>query len=116
MRVSISVSTASPAQTIVEVLLVTLLVCDWNVRAWTFLESMFGARSLHLLCAHNQIVSLRKRLEDTHSAGRIDIIILFVSIQQYLASRVGRIRRSTGEIGNLLGHRYATRRGDDIVI
>ena len=46
---------ASPAQTIVEVLLVTLLVCDWNVRAWTFLESMLLLLFFHTVCTLNRV-------------------------------------------------------------
>lgn len=33
-----------------------LFVCDWNVRAWTFLESMRGRRNVHILCKNNMIL------------------------------------------------------------
>ena len=118
-----------------ESILATVLVCDWNIRAWTLLEAMRGRNNIFLLCAGNQVLSLKKTLEAVCERGRIDLAILFLSAQHLLpaeeindyniglgsmSSREDELRQSgfisLGEASILLSHRHATRDGDDIVI
>jgi hypothetical protein len=44
--------------TVQESILTTVLVCDWNVRAWTTLEALRGRKSLYVLCKEDCVVSL----------------------------------------------------------
>ena len=60
-----------------ESILVTLLVCDWNVRAWTALEAMRGRKNLLILCKDGNMVSLREILGSVCNSGCIDIAILY---------------------------------------
>jgi hypothetical protein len=43
-----------------ESILATVLVCDWNVRAWTLLEALRGRRNLHILCKNERVISLSR--------------------------------------------------------
>ena len=106
---------------LVESLLATFLVCDWNVRAWTMLEAMKGCHNLYLLCKDNCTISLRKCLIDIHQKGRIDLVALFLATQHLLPSSTDPFRRASSRktlegAASLLSHRHATREGDDIVI
>lgn len=110
-----------------ERLLSTLLVCDWNVRAWTLLESMKGRSSIHILCQDNVIVSLKELIQIVCDHGAIDIAILYVTAQHLLPARPAdkaagdrsRIKRgliNLEEAASLLSHRHASRDGDDVII
>ena len=118
-----------------ESILATILVCDWNVRAWTLLEAMRGRYNIHLLCKGNEVVSFQETLKFVHKHGRIDLDILFLTTQHLLPpppvddwqilgeSMIDEQGRKTqlgfvslGEASILLSHRHATRDGDDIVI
>lgn len=104
-----------------ERLIVTLLVCDWNVRAWTMLESIRGDHNLHILCASDEVVSVNIMISTVLHHGALDIATLTLAAQHLLASNVDGFRKSSTrksieEASNLLSHRYATRPGDDIVI
>jgi hypothetical protein len=106
---------------LVETLLSTFLVCDWNVRAWTMLEAMKGCHNLYLLCKANRMVSLRDCLIRVHQEGRIDLAVLFLASQHLLPTSTDPFRRRSSRkslegAGSLLSHRHATRDGDDIVI
>ena len=106
---------------LIESLLVTLLVCDWNVRAWTFLEAMKGSHGLCILCKDNKTIFLRDALLLVHQEGSIDLAVLFLAMQQFLPSHTEAFRRnsprqSIEEASSLLCHRHATRSGDDVVI
>jgi hypothetical protein len=61
-----------------------VLVCDWNVRAWTLLEAIRGRRSIYLLCKYNKVLSLRETLEIVHREGSISLSILFLTAQHLL--------------------------------
>lgn len=115
-----------------ETILATLLVCDWNVRAWTFLESLRGRHKLLLLCKDNQIINLRATLEIVHAHGSIDISILFVNTQHLWPSTM-RWAQMGAQGANvptwirygfmlvedavgLLSHRHASRSKDETVI
>lgn len=110
-----------------ETILVTAMVCDWNLRAWTFLDSMRGRRNVYILCKDNVIVSLRETAEIVYRKGCIDITILLLNAPHLLPIRFGREYKTVGgsivsgfmtlETGaSLLSHREASRPGDDIVI
>jgi len=129
---------SEPSITIYEQLLTTLLVCDWNVRAWTLLEAMRGRRNLHLLCKDDSIISLIEILQGIHLYGRIDLGILAIESRQLMPAidiRAGRPwNRMKGDkdyndpdlivegitdpfdAASLLSHRHASRPGDNIVI
>jgi hypothetical protein len=44
-----------------ESILTAILVCDWNVRAWIFLEAMKGRKNIHFLC-NDVVVNWRNLL------------------------------------------------------
>lgn len=106
-----------------ETLLAVLLVCDWNVRAWTFLEAMRGRANLHLLCKNDRVVSLRSLIEDVNTEGSLEIAAMFVTAQHLMP---GNPFRQSGEIeaeyvqpeeaATLLSRRYTTKSGDELVI
>ncbi|KAF2228424.1 hypothetical protein EV356DRAFT_581599 [Viridothelium virens] len=98
-----------------ERLLATLLVCDWNVRAWTMLESVRGQRNVHLLCAKNQTVSFAELVHNILSKGALDIAILSIT-SMHLLVRTWQGKFNIVHAGAILSHRYATRVGDDVVI
>ncbi|KAF8864012.1 hypothetical protein BDZ45DRAFT_614759 [Acephala macrosclerotiorum] len=116
-----------------ESIIATLLVCDWNVRSWTLLESMRGRKNIHLLCKDNEVIHLKKVVDMTCQHGSIDIAILFMSCQHMLPAiaaipeqmnfpariilddiNLGYIRIE--EAACLLNSRHASRPGDDLVI
>ncbi|KAI9771959.1 MAG: hypothetical protein M1839_002592 [Geoglossum umbratile] len=112
-----------------ESILSALLVCDWNIRAWTLLEAMRGRRNIYLLCKDNKAVSLKETLETVHREGSIDIAVLFLTAQQLVPSRIPPSKKpnlysenlAKGFIGVqeascLLNHRHASRQGDEVVI
>lgn len=133
MKVDITALTMELQESILSI----LLVCDWNVRAWTLLEAMRGRNKIHLLCKGNQVVRFEELLRSVHEEGRIDIVILFLTSQHLiphlepddyeifpgyggLASDEDRRTQmgliSIGEGSILLSHRHASRKGDDILI
>ena len=112
-----------------ERILAVLLVCDWNVRSWTFLESMRGRRNVHLLCKDNVAISLMDTLKFVHREGAVDLVIHFLGTQHLVppATLTGpdpsarMLQRGAGfvrpeEAACLLGFRHASRPGDDMVI
>ncbi|KAL1615536.1 hypothetical protein SLS54_008941 [Diplodia seriata] len=107
-----------------ECLIATLLVCDWNVRAWTMLEAIRGSHNLHILCKNNALISVKAMIQNVLRAGSLDLATLSLATQHLLATAApppGSTRRHTSrksieDASNLLSHRYATRPGDDIVI
>jgi hypothetical protein len=114
---------------VMESILAVLLVCDWNLRAWTFLEAMRGRRNLHLLCKNEKVVRLYDIICHVQSHGRIDISVLMVNAQHLLPAQrpkpgvelswhqdraKGLINVSEASL--LLSHRHASREGDEVVI
>ena len=125
-----------------EAILVTTMICDWKIRAWTFLEAFRARESIYLLCKNNRVLSLKETVEIVHREGGLDVGILLLTIPHL----VPRVRREQGsgiatadeypEIkkveevykplfdglltvensGMLLSHRPASRPGDDVVI
>ena len=110
-----------------ELIVTTVMVCDWNIRAWTFLEAFRGRESIHILCKDNAIISLRKSVEIVYDQGSIDIAILLLSAPHLLPPREKKYHKMVSidhgagfllvqTAGSLLSHREASRPGDDIVI
>lgn len=131
MEIDISNMTTAVCET----LLVTAIVCDWNVRAWTFLEAFRARRTIHLLCRDNAVVQLKQVIEVVHRKGALDIGILLLAMPHFLPALDDRILASpktwapegrregfkAGYLpietsGSLLTHRAASRPGDDFVI
>lgn len=80
MKVDINALTMELRESILSI----LLVCDWNVRAWTLLEAMRGRNNIHLLCKGNQVICFKKLLRSVHQEGRIDIATLFLTSQHLI--------------------------------
>ena len=116
-----------------ELILITVMTCDWNVRA---------RQSIHLLCRDNKTVALKSAVEIVHRKGSLDIGALLLTVP-HLLPRVRRLdaqdiaapdiypetwtimhmhkplHRGFLTIENsamFLSHRPASRPGDDIVI
>ena len=123
--------------TVQECLLAALLVCDWNVRAWTLLEALRGRKSLHLLCKEDRVVSLTDIARAICQEGCLEFAGLILSAQHlmpahdYMAGKdmdsdtgqsnewmrdSGKGFVSLEEAANLLSLRHASRPGDEIVI
>lgn len=103
-----------------EEILCILLVCDWNVRAWTLLESMRGRLNIHVLCKNDRIHPVKEVIQDVYLNGCIDIAILALTSQQLMAPnteiRDNMFRSDIPEASNMLGYRHASRPEDDVVI
>ncbi|MDI1488038.1 MAG: hypothetical protein OHK93_007312 [Ramalina farinacea] len=110
-----------------ESILVTVMVCDWNLRAWTFLEAFRGRKNIYVLCKHAKVVSLKETVEIVYRKGCIDIALLLLTVPHLLPAWGDRKMRTfcnslvPGFLtieggGSHLTHREASRPGDDIVI
>ncbi|RJE20381.1 HET domain protein [Aspergillus sclerotialis] len=123
-----------------EMILATVMFCDWNVRAWTFLEATQGRDNLLLLCKNNKTVSLLETLELVMRDGSLDIGTAFISAPHLLPLRVGKDptedarsppedswldafdvddpedNRKLEEAASCLRHRPASREGDAFII
>ena len=105
-----------------ESILATVLVCDWNLRAWTFLESVKGRSNIHLLCKDNRTIPFVQIVRDILESGSIDLAILSFSVPHMFPPSKTEIRfgstpyMSTEQSGQVLSYRPASRKGDDIVI
>ncbi len=137
-----------------ESILAIVLVCDWNVRAWTLLEALRGRKNIQLLCrsgSENKLISLMGILRTTAFHGAITMSILLLtnhhlfpppsathwiehktSSQELskfqhiifdgsfdaslISTRIGRGFVAVSEAASLLGQRFASRPGDDVII
>ena len=125
-----------------ELILVTSMTCDWNIRAWTFLEAFRARQSIHLLCRDNKTVPLKESVETVHCKGKLDIGALLLTVPHLLPwvrrldgpdidlSGVHDVKReimrsykplsqgflTVEDSAMFLSHRPASRPGDDIVI
>lgn len=120
-----------------EKILVTTLVCDWNLRAWTFLEAVRGRRNTYILCKDQKVVSFKEVVSTVYRQGSVDIVLLILTTPHLLpADHDGRgyggemtnairgpeplpVTRDFMSLeagGSLLSHREASRPGDDVVI
>ena len=113
MRINISGLTLQ----IKESILATVFVCDWNLRAWTFLESVRGRHNIHLLCKDNRTISFRKIVQDVFECGSIDLAILSFIVPHMLPDHVNQSGFwGREEVGQVLSYRPASRKGDEVVI
>ncbi|EED18568.1 HET domain protein [Talaromyces stipitatus ATCC 10500] len=104
-----------------EAIVATLVVCDWNVRAWTLLEGMRGCWNLHILCKDNHIISLGDTLNDVLAYSNLTLIPPCLALQHYVPTDD---RPVEGEIPPakieqatcLLNHRHATKDRDVTLI
>lgn len=67
-----------------EMILVIVLVSDWNVRAWTFPESMRGRNHLYLLRKKNACINVLDLVKDIWGEGSIEIAILSLAVRHML--------------------------------
>ncbi|KAI1614443.1 hypothetical protein EDD36DRAFT_382566 [Exophiala viscosa] len=132
-----SIDISDPDAKICEQLLATLLISDWNMRAWTLLESMRGRRSLYLLCLDDKVIKLYDVLQTVYQRGRIEVAIPFLTRSYLLPPdditgmelfegggsvateedrQIAEGFISIGEATVLLSHRHATRDEDDLLI
>ncbi|KAL6712940.1 hypothetical protein ACLMJK_009495 [Lecanora helva] len=114
--------------TVRETIIVTAIVCDWNLRAWTFLEAFRGRDHTHVLCKGNIVVSLRDTVKAIYDYGSIDIALFLLTVPHLLPSRTRKGVRSRKDgpskpgfvtletAASHLSHREASRSGDDVVI
>ncbi|OJJ55940.1 hypothetical protein ASPSYDRAFT_92143 [Aspergillus sydowii CBS 593.65] len=99
-----------------ESILATLLVCDWNVRAWTLLEGMRGRAKLHILCKDNHVISLVDVLNSVLSKSCLSLVSPCLAALHYSPTQVSfddasepvSIEQATC----LLNHRHATKDRD----
>lgn len=105
-----------------ETILATLVVCDWNVRAWTLLEGMQGRLDLQLLCKDNEVISLMTVIMDVLVSGSLDIVSSCLNLQHFTPYRPDKWKHDTPELitteqaTSLLNHRHATKDRDVIMI
>ena len=108
-----------------ELILITVMTCDWNVRAWTFLEAFRARQTIHLLCRDNKTVSLKSAVEIVHREGSLDIGALLLTVPHLLPRARQLVQMqdpmlrgflSVENSAKFLSHRPASRPGDDIVI
>nr|AUW31389.1 hypothetical protein [Cladonia uncialis subsp. uncialis] len=106
-----------------EIIFATVLVSDWNVRAWTYLESTRGRNHLYLLCKHNACIKFTDLVKDIWSEGSIDIAIMSLAARHMLpwnirtqSSSINENNASLEYAGFMLSYRPASRTGDDFVI
>ena len=113
-----------------ETIMATLMVCDWNLRAWTFLEAFRGRENMYILCKENVLVLLKEIFGMVRRQGSIEIASLVLCAPHLLPSSTKKHYRAprwsnppfvngfltVEAAGSLLSHREASRPGDDIVI
>lgn len=108
-----------------EMILATVLVCDWNLRAWTFLESVRGRHNIHLLCKDNRVIPFLRVVRDVFDRGSIDLAILSFTVPHMFPEPASGDEQGAGdkllymsreESGQVLSYRPAIRKGDDVII
>lgn len=116
----------NPTIQLKESLLVSLILSDWNTRAWTLLESMKGRQAIYILCKNNAVINLADLLSDLVIGGRIDIVVFIWHVFHMLPStprtklkfeiRFNFPEYPISDIGSWLSYRPASRSGDEFVI
>ncbi|KAF4629281.1 hypothetical protein G7Y89_g8867 [Cudoniella acicularis] len=113
-----------------EAVLIALLVCDWNVRGWTFLEAIRGKQALYLLCKNSEVCALSELLRCVSTHGSLELANLFLAaahllplpqelVASHKANRYGNSLMffdSIEEAGTVLSRRPASRPDDNLVI
>ena len=123
-----------------ESVLATLLVCDWNLRAWTLLEGLRGRANLHLLCKQNKTIPVIALLQTIYQYGNISLSFMAME-SKHLMVKYGKKGPEADDDVNwmewdpdedlglkkydfltiegaaqLLNHRHMTRTQDDVII
>lgn len=122
-----SIDASSLTVEVRETILVTAMACDWNIRAWTFLEAFRGRNNTYALCENDVLVSLKESCDIIYHQGCIDIALLLLSVPHLLPAFYQRDIKvvnnafvagflTVEESGSRISHREASRPGDDIVI
>ena len=131
---------------LLEALLVGVLLCDWNIRAWTLLEAVKGRAKIQLLCKDNRTVDLQELLQTVCDQGRLDVAVFanllrhmllkhedaekpvifprkYTALEKMRKLVKGQLTQGEAEIqvpiglaGSWLSHRPASRPEDEIVI
>lgn len=101
-----------------ETIMATLLVCDWNIRAWTLLEAVKGKRRLYILTKSNHAVNFLDGALLLTRSGPLDLVASLSAADHLLPSPSPTTQTMTSfeEVGHVLSHRHASREGDDIAI
>lgn len=99
-----------------EVLMSVLLLSDWNVRGWTMLEVVRGNKAVHLLCRDNRPVALHDVLAALYQGGSVDLCALLIGSPQLMPPDAKLRAPDIETAGVMLSRRYASRRGDDVII
>lgn len=105
-----------------EAIVATLVVCDWNVRAWTLLEGMRGCWNLHILGKNNHIISLIDVLNDILAYSNLSLVSPCLALQHYIPQGAPRpIKGEVPPVGLeqatcLMNHRHATKDRDVTMI
>lgn len=100
-----------------ESILAALLVCDWNVRAWTLLEGMRGRARLHILCRDNNVISLVDVLNAVLNQSCLSLVSPCLAAQHYTPTQPSfppddPAGVSIEQATCLLNHRHATKDRD----
>ncbi|RHZ67860.1 hypothetical protein CDV55_105150 [Aspergillus turcosus] len=105
-----------------EAILAALVVCDWNVSAWTLLEGMRGRLKLHILCKDNRVIALVDVLSDVLAKSSLGLVSPCLAIQHYTPTDKQRYQFLDQEPVTieqatcLLNHRHATKDRDVTMI
>ncbi|KAH8790385.1 hypothetical protein F5882DRAFT_95054 [Hyaloscypha sp. PMI_1271] len=110
-----SIDLSTPGIEKLETLLSILLVCDWNVRAWTMLEAIRGRNNVNILCNDSQMISLTDLVRTVLNEGAIDLAVLLGCAQHLLPSDPT-AAISIEDAGFLISRRHASRSDDEVVI
>jgi hypothetical protein len=78
-------------------------------------ESFRGRQNLNLLCASNQIVSVRNLIQVVLSTGALDLAVIALAAKHALP-QTGYKTTGISESSALLSHRHATRSGEDALL
>ncbi|KAK9422446.1 hypothetical protein SUNI508_04802 [Seiridium unicorne] len=99
-----------------ETVLSVLLLCDWNVRAWTLLEATRASGAVHLLCRKDTTIALLPLLKRLWGEGAIDLAILAGCAEHLLPETERDVAKKIEDSGLSLLRRHASRSGDDVII
>lgn len=105
-----------PTIEVLETVLSVLLVCDWNVRAWTMLEATRANQTVHILGKGDHAVLLLDLLKHVWKEGAVDLAVLLGSAEHLLPSQDHDAPKPIEEAGYVLSQRHASRSGDDVLI
>jgi hypothetical protein len=111
-----SVDIREPSIEVLETVTSILLLCDWNVRAWTFLEATRANRSIQILCKHDATIPSLELLRRVLAEGSLELAVLIGGASHLLPAADGVLGRTIEDSGYTLSLRHASRPGDDVVI